>query len=154
MLVSHERGEIYSEMTEYVFCRFYLHFHYGLDYSIDSKKKSILFTAVASFRDAIGIEDDDIFFLEEDLLLYHRFRRISNHTERDSARFYFVDFILLCFIDEEIFMSPSCVVEHFMWLIPAKHDTGHHHILFDTRFQDAVRLREDPSAALFRYYKC
>ena len=141
-------------MTEYIFCRFYLYFHDGLDYSIDSEKKSILFTAVASFSDTIGIEDNDIFFLEEDLLFYHRFRRISNHTKGDSTRFYFVDFILLCFIDEEILMSASCIVEHFVWLIPPEHDTGHHHILFDTRLQDTICFCKDSCTTLFRYDKC
>ncbi len=51
-------------------------------------------------------------------------------------------------------MSASCIVEHLVWFIPAKHDTGHHHILLDTRLQDAVRLGEDSSTTLFRYDKC
>ncbi len=143
VLVSHECREVDSDLLEYICCRLLLTLHDGFDDTIHSEEDTILLRSVACLADTIRIEDDDVILLKGDLLFLEYLGRVTHHTKCDSTGFHLVDLIRFGFVDEEVLVSSTGIVHLLLELVPAEHDTGHHHILLDARLDDHIGCSED-----------
>lgn len=146
--VSHEFGELYSDIVEYALSGLDRSIFDDLHESVDPEHQVALALSVSGLGDTVGIEDDDIVFFNRYLCFLEYLRDVLGHTERDSSGLQLECFFLGGLVDDEIFVSSARHVHLLLLFIPTDHEERHEHIGFDTGLQYLVRAGEDIGGVL------